>query len=334
MSYLRLRFAERRALGVQEATSVRGGALPPRSIMISYPAAAERVAYNVPPGGLFEGSNLEHAPTAQPYSEVPLEPVRLREATLVHEYVHNAIATYAKAKRLPYFTDMGERTWDASSVGDPYGDRTVPVVFTLLEMVTEDFVQFSQSNILRKYPTWRLHHCEDGDRPELNLAIYPDAMSAGRRVPSANAAGQLSEWRNEVTEFREVQIGPLRRQLRRVEAALSAKPPAVWKNEAPVIVCAFDNCQGDGTVNTVWVVVRGTTPYEDDIDAIGLMEGSWYPVKKNGRVGELMGENSLTGLWVRQLVVPNEKPVEVSITRKRDRRNVTLTVNEFARDDT
>lgn len=225
--------------------------------MTSYPVAANTVAYNIPRGGVFAGSNLESAPIADASDGMPLRPVGLGEATLVHGHVQKAVAHYAKSTHLPFLTDTGERTWGPLNVGDPIGDRTVPVVFTLLEMVDEEFVRFLQSHVLKEYPLWRILHCEDAGTPGLNLAVYPDAVSAGHRLPWESAAGQLSEWKDEVSKFRELRTGSLRRQLRQVEAVLSEKPCGFWKRKAPMIACAFDNYEGDKTLCTVWAVVRG-----------------------------------------------------------------------------
>jgi len=283
--------------------------------MLKYPNAADWVAYNVPAGGLLPDSNLENQPFIYAGSVAEVGPLQWGEACGVHEYVYRAIAKYRRASKLPLLTATCESTWSRLSVGDPLGDRTVPVVFTSFALIDERFVSFLQSDILTKYPLWRIVHCEDSDRPDLNLAVYPDAVSVGSGLASRNTARCLDTWREGIARFQEPRVGPRRRQLEFVQARVLSSPPKIWKSSAPVVIAAFDNDDGDRTVQAVWLVVYGKSPFDDCVDGEDLQEGDFYSISRNGRIGELTAFKSPTRLWIRQVVFPKRHSQRIYATR-------------------
>jgi hypothetical protein len=164
---------------------------------------------------------------------------------------------------------------------------------------------------------------------DLNLAIYPDAISVGHEIFSGDPKVALGTWRSKVFQFREPRHGPLRRQLNAVQAAVLARPYGFWFARAPAVVIAFDNYEGNAAQQTIWILSRGESPYDVEIDA-AYAEGNYYPIRRSGLIGAESGSISSSSLWLRQLVVP--KKDSHSVQMKARSKEVRLIVNEFTRD--
>lgn len=297
-----------------------------------YPAAMEWVAYNVPEGGLFSGSNLECSGVRHVITSLDAGPVDIEEADEVHEYAYAAIAQYRRAEGLPFLTRRRDKVWSRTSIGDILGDRTLPVVFSYLEMVDERLVAFLQGDILKRFPRWRVLHCEVNDRLDLNLAVYSDAISAGASPATADVGACLAAWRQRLACYREETFGPLVRQLDFLEARLRSNPPGYWRALAPLVVGAFDNFDGDQSWQAVWFLVRGTSTYLDMIECEGLAEGRTYAVQRSGRIGPLSAWESRTGLWIRQVVLPVRPVQRLKVGRRGGANIAVIEISKFVSD--
>lgn len=299
-------------------------------MLFKYPKASESVAYNVSVDGLLEGSNLDTLPRVNATTD--LEPLSYIEAVRVHDYAYNAIAKYLITVRVPVLTELRERTWSLDSIGDPLGDRTLPVVFEDCTMVDSAFISFVQSDILTQFSSWRLLHCESSDRPELNLAVYPDAVSTGNGLPSKDASIDLMIWRHNIACFREPISGHLRRQLKCVQSAIVKIPPSRWRSSAPSVISAFDTHEGDGSLQAAWLMVHGKSPFDDEVDAEDVEDGNYYPVGRDGQIGEVMAPRSPTRLWVRQVSFPKQEPPGVLVLRRNNEMISTIKIQKFTSD--
>jgi hypothetical protein len=296
----------------------------------NYPFAARYpIAYNIPPlESLPEWSNLGGSIT-RVVSTPHVGSLTAHESDLVHRYVEKAARAYIRAARLPKITELREKVWSLSNIGDPTGDRTVPIVFSYLPLAGEGFVSHLQAEVLVRFSDWRILHCESGDAMDLNLAIYPDAISVGREIFGGDPKVALATWRSRVLRFRETRNGPLRRQLNAVQTAVLARPYGFWLARSPAIVMAFDNYEGNAGQQTIWILSRGESPYDVEIDA-DYAEGNYYPIRRSGHIGAESGRASPSSLWLRQLVVPSKDSHGFRI--RAPSKELRLIVNEFMRD--
>lgn len=302
--------------------------------MSDYPSAADYpIAYNVLEGGVLLDSPLKGQSVRLVNSCQPIKALSWDESNRISKRVYGSVKEFVRDLQFPKLTELHERTWSLANVGDPLGDRTLPIVFNHLPLADVELVSRVQSGVLREFPEWRVLHCESRDTLALNLAVYPDAISVGHEVFDRDFEDHLSRWRRDVRAFREPLDGPIRRQLSVLQRAILERPWGQWRRSAPLIMSAFDNHNGDRSFQSIWLLLRSDSEYDLEINALDdVFEGNCYPILNNGRIGELLGPASPSGMWIRQIVVPTRESHVVSVRGESGSAMASFQVNEFKED--
>lgn len=302
--------------------------------MSDYPSAADYpIAYNVLEGGVLSDSPLEGQPIRLVNSPQTIKALSWDESNRISKRIYGSVKEFVRDLQFPKLTELHEMTWSLANIGDPLGDRTLPIVFNHLPLVDVELISLLQSGVFLEFPEWRVLHCESRDTLDLNLAVYPDAISIGHEVFDRNFQDHLSRWRREVRAFREPLDGPIRRQLNVLQRAILERSRGQWSNLAPIIMSAFDNHNGDRSFQSIWLLLRSDSEYDLEISAsTDVCEGSSYPVMNNGRIGELLSPASPSGMWIRQIVVPTRDSHVVSVRGESGNVIATFQVHEFKED--
>ena len=302
--------------------------------MSDYPSAADYpIAYNVLDGGVLSDSPLEGQPVRLVNSCQPIKALSWNESNRISKRAYRSVKEFVRNLQFPKLTELHERVWSLANVGDPIGDRTLPMVFNHLPLADVELISLLQSGVLLEFPEWRVLHCESRDTLDLNLAVYPDAISVGHEVFDRDFQDHLSRWRRDVRAFREPLDGPMRRQLNVLQRAILERPRGHWSRSAPVIMSAFDNHNGDRSFQSIWLLLRSDSEYELEINALdNVCEGNSYPIMNNGRIGELLGPASPSGMWIRQIVVPTRDSHVVSVRGESGNVIASFQVHEFKED--
>lgn len=301
--------------------------------MHRYPVAAEHVAYNIRDGQIPEASNLSRMGLRYVSSEKSVTPVAYAESAAVHELTHKCVVRFMLARHIPNLSYIKTSVWSIDSIGDPIGDRTVPVVFSDHELVTEELIRYLQSEVLESFGLWRLRHVEEAERPDLALVIYPDMASIGQRQPTIDIDSVACEWRTAISHFRENSQGPTRRQLLFVERSLSGRSLRFLRSMAPSFIGTFDNAEGDRSMYSLWFVVRGDTSYACEIECNDIEEGYSYPICRDGLLGSREAVSSPSGLWIREMRLPVVPSVQVTLKARGESRVVEFQKVDIIRDD-
>ncbi|MDZ4818922.1 MAG: hypothetical protein SGJ20_08125 [Planctomycetota bacterium] len=293
--------------------------------MFKYPAASEEVIYNIRPGELFEGSNLESLPYV--FDTEKMEPLDEYEPEYAHELVLRRVALYVNDRRLPKPTPLRWPTWSSDCIGDPTGDRTVPVI-SPLPLLTADFIEFVQQRILQQIPNWRLRYCEASDQPDLTLAIYPNAISVGNSPPVKDGTKQIQELRQRLEVREETVHGELIRQLREVQPLIRRKSPRHWRTAGVAALAKFEKADTAEPLQTIWLVQAGRSSAEVAVapEYEVYLSGNVYPITRSGKIGQIYGQmwRSPTHLWVRQLECRKADLPHLYVTYGKRRTKITI----------
>jgi len=253
--------------------------------MSRYPPAAQwPVAYNVRQGELPEESNLLSDDTVYWLTTKAHLGDPDAEREVVAHLLFDVVAEYLEEIDFPELTELLEPTWYPFYIGEGEFDRTLNVIIPDERALSVELVQVIQEKVLARFSYWRVHIHEDYERCDLDLAIYPDAVSLGWDPEVADLEAAIERWRAGIWAFREPTRGPKRRQLQYLKLHV---PHLLQQMESvPVVHAAtFDNRRGDCTCCSVWFLCEGPRSYRFVVDVPeDVMHGDAYPVDHCGHI--------------------------------------------------
>jgi hypothetical protein len=192
------------------------------------------------------------------------EPEEVYEDEDVKSDAARLLRGYLESIGFPLVNDYGESLLDERAFayrGEVNGffeaiDRTMETPVSDPAMFTTEYIRHIQTTLLKKHPLWRLRIVGTWREGESSIMVYPDAVCVGDKCcPPCDLDEQLALWRRTTMDMRDKKNGRRLRQLRVARQFLKTRFSQI--ESAPVvIVAAFDNCHGDPSKHSFWVLYR------------------------------------------------------------------------------
>jgi hypothetical protein len=209
--------------------------------------------YNIQP----DGDPYDHH-----YSVADLPPISEfgTECEEIAKSLRAAIGKYLTDRRLPSHNDLLEEIFGRHSIGEYPSDRTMCFFVDHLDVFTPDFVHLLQSEVLSKFPLWRLL----AQYSENTIGVYPNGTWLGAQCVQGTFDAThpaYRDWLNDAKAYDEARFGPRRRQIRHVKKLIQTVQ-AIAKAQGVAVVAAFDGYDPLFPVGpTVWLL-QCTHPHQ------------------------------------------------------------------------
>jgi hypothetical protein len=282
--------------------------------MSEYPPAADfTVAYNIPDDAAGADMEVEICDYRIVRTAHRVPPFSLDEHDAIDALTDKTVRRYLKQTRHRKWDELHDYVWSLPSIGDAKGERSLEIVVEP-RMLTHRFVEELQDNVLGCFPLWRIRITQYSDRPDLAVAVYPDAVSIGTESfrGSKDIKQRIDELRNVLEAMRLDSIKYRLRQFKHVCWLV----PEVMKamSSGPItVVAAFDNHDGDFSEQAVWLlqtdVVTSASPVPDGDEVV---TGETYPVSDRGSVGPRFHRGSAP-LWLQEWIFPLALPRTITL---------------------
>ena len=277
--------------------------------MPDYPCASAEVFYNMP-------LSLRHTGDAEfVYWDTTsnLGGDGIEESDEFSRLAFELFDRLRREQGIPEINDIHEHILNPStSFDNPRCDRTLEFALAYPPLVSPLIIDSVQSELLWKYPHWRLVLCYE--TPEDSLAIYPDVVSIGSQQAAVLSQSQWSTWHDGISKRWQQAYGPMRRQFAYVKSRVSrltagGLPPIS-------IVGVFDNRQGDHKYDHLWLLTKpsGNQRYVVRSPS-GVAHGETYAISEAGEIGmrfEAAGPNR-SGLIESWVYVSPKQDIELVI---------------------
>jgi len=278
--------------------------------MVDYPNARENVAYNTTP----EESLLGDAIPIRTSSEGLAAPT-YGEYADIRDTAFAEIARFLKSIQFPVLDDLHRRIFSEASIGDYRGDRTLDFALSDERMVDVEFVQMIQRSVLAPYPLWRFRiGVVDHD---LDVIIYPDALSLGVSLHETIPEAELASWLEAVARNREGRNANRLSQLSVVKERLPRLLP-LPQDRPFQVVAVFPFWRDEPNRSTVWLLVPGTGWRTYLVETPEAGHGEYYPVDANGAICEKPARGTDPPYWIEQSVLRVTPPPPEVIVKNFD----------------
>jgi len=163
-----------------------------------------------------------------------LPPLTWEEFWDICSAVEHVLVKYG---RLPGMSEEQAKIFYKYCVDGTLRDRTVQVDLPRSEVLTPQFVEQLQREVLGTRPLWRILIM--GVTPDTVVIIYPKVVRVGTVPPEGDWKAALAETVNKVEQIREMKEGPQRRQLAYLRPIIPAEIRKLQGGK-PRLVAAFD----------------------------------------------------------------------------------------------
>lgn len=235
-----------------------------------------------------------------------LPPLTWKEFEDIRSATYRALVKYG---RLPGTNEKEAEAFYRYCVGDELLDRTVRVELPNFSILSPQFVEQLQREVLATRPLWRIFIVAES--PDTVVIIYPKIVRLGTVPPNGDWKTALADIVSKVLQIREMRTGPQRRQkeyLRSKIKKLVSQMQAA-NDSRPLLVAAFDTYYlGTKGELSIWLLYPTKGEYFDITiyDPEEAAVGEQVAVKMDGTIDEYyeFHPDRQPAFWLSQWVLP------------------------------